>query len=210
VGAPIDAATSPSQILVLDYRGLITAAQIIETPPVHFSAFSGKMIALGIGRRWCPWILSANSCDRVERNDGTAQVFLGNGAGTGKIYELADSYLSDDGAAIDSYYQTYFMPSHVEEQTYQLGSRRKLFAWLSEYVEGSGSLAQTAYVDNAANADNLAAVTLASPATLDAQQLINVLGERVSFRFGTNAAGSWFKMQRFIPAAKPDPWSPVR
>jgi len=37
-----------------------------------------------------------------------------------------------------------------------------------------------------------------------------VLAERVAFQFGTNAAGAWFKMQRFIPSLMPDPWAIVR
>ena len=39
---------------------------------------------------------------------------------------------------------------------------------------------------------------------------INLLGERVAFLFGTNAAGAWFRMERFIPSLLPDPWAPVR
>jgi hypothetical protein len=37
-----------------------------------------------------------------------------------------------------------------------------------------------------------------------------LLGERVAFQVGTNAAGAWFKLERFIPSLLPDPWAPVR
>jgi len=39
---------------------------------------------------------------------------------------------------------------------------------------------------------------------------INVLGERVAFQVSTNQAGAWFKLQRFTPSVRPDPWAPVR
>ena len=39
------------------------------------------------------------------------------GAGNGKIYQLSDTQFSDDGAAINSYYTTYFFLSHDLEQT---------------------------------------------------------------------------------------------
>jgi hypothetical protein len=31
-----------------------------------------------------------------------------------------------------------------------------------------------------------------------------------AFRVGTNAAGTWFKLERFIPSLLPDPLAPVR
>jgi hypothetical protein len=32
----------------------------------------------------------------------------------------------------------------------------------------------------------------------------------VAFQVGTNQAGAWFKVQRFTPSVKVDPWAPVR
>ncbi len=37
-----------------------------------------------------------------------------------------------------------------------------------------------------------------------------MLGERVAFQVGTNQPGAWFRLSRFVPSLKPDPWSPVR
>ena len=111
-GVPTGAATSPNLILVLDYRSLSSAGEIESLGSVLFSTLSGKLYAVGRSRKWCPWTIAANSCTLAERSDGTAQVFLGNGAGNGKIYQLSDSQFSDDGAAINSYYTTYFFLSH--------------------------------------------------------------------------------------------------
>ncbi len=170
-------------------------------------------------RKWCPWNISANSCALVERADGTAQVFLGNGAGNGspgpltingKIYQLCDTQFSDDGAAIHSYYTTYFFLSNDQEQALQLRSHRKLFAYLAMYAEGAGNLNLSAFVVNEAYPTALAPLPLSSPAAKDLELPINLLGERVAFQVGTNAAGAWFKLERFVPSLLPDPWAPVR
>src|SRR5580700_3701788 len=209
-GVPTGAATSPNLILVLDYRSLSSAGEIESLGSVLFSTLSGKLYAVGRSRKWCPWTIAANSCTLAERSDGTAQVFLGNGAGNGKIYQLSDTQFSDDGAAINSYYTTYFFLSHDLEQTYQVRSHRKLFAYLTMYAEGAGNLNLSAFVDNEAYPTALTPLPLSSPGSKDLELPINLLGERVAFQVGTNSPGAWFKLERFIPSLLPDPWAPVR
>jgi hypothetical protein len=51
---------------------------------------------------------------------------------------------------------------------------------------------------------------LSSPAVKDLELPINVLAERVAFQVGTSQAGAWFKLQRFNPSVRTDPWAPVR
>jgi hypothetical protein len=216
VGAPLGTATSPNKILVLDYRGLASADEIASVAPVHFSTFTGKLFAVGKARKWSPWTIAANSCALVERSDGTAQVFFGNGvpagasSGNGKIYQLSDAQLSDDGAAIASYYTTYFVPGLDMEQALQLGAHRKLFTYLTAYVEGAGTLDLTAYVESVGFSVTQQPWSLSNPATEDLELPINLLGERVAFRVGTSAPGAWFRLQKFVPVLRPDPWAPVR
>jgi hypothetical protein len=151
VGAPFNGALTPNKILALDYRGLISASQIIETPPVHFSAYSGKILSLGLGRKWSPWTISANcawfEAPNEELGVGQAGMFFGNSAGNGKIYNLQNSQLSDDGVAIPSYYQTYYFPSQIQEPMLKLRTHRKLFSYLTGFIEGSGSLSLSAFLD---------------------------------------------------------------
>jgi hypothetical protein len=213
-GVPIGTATSPNRIFVLDYRSLTDASEIGALGSVLFSTLSGKLYAVGRSRKWCPWNITSNSCALAERSDGTSQIFLGNGrvsgAGNGKIYQLSDAQFSDDGAAINSYYTTYFFLSHDLEQAYQVRSHRKLFAYLSVYAEGAGNLNLSAFVDNEAYPTALAPLPLSSPAPKDLELPINLLGERIAFQIGTNAQGAWFRLERFIPSLLPDPWAPVR
>jgi hypothetical protein len=218
-GVPTGTATSPNLILVLDYRSLSSAGEIESLGSILFSTMSGKLYAVGRSRKWCPWNITANSCALAERSDGTAQVFLGNGAGNGspgpltmngKIYQLSDTQFSDDGAAINSYYTTYFFLSHDLEQTYQVRAHRKLFSYLAIYAEGAGNLNLSAFIDNEAYPTALTPLPLSSPAPKDLELPINLLGERVAFQVGTNSPGAWFKLERFIPSLLPDPWAPVR
>jgi hypothetical protein len=209
IGVPYAAATSPTKVLLFDFR---TADQEspASLPPYHVSSFSGKLFAIAKGRKWAPWAITANSGALVERADGTAHTLLGNGAGNGKIYDLLDSQLSDDGTAINSYYLTYFVPSVMLEQQMHLASHVKLFTYLTLYVEGSGTLSMIAYGPGQIRSYTLPTFALSSPPGLDQAYPINIGEERTAFKFGTNAAGSWFRMNRLIASVKQHPTIPLR
>jgi hypothetical protein len=210
VGAPIAPATQPNRVLVLDYRGLHTADEIASMASTHSSGATGRIVAGGRARKWAPWRITANAAALVERADGTARVFLGNGAANGKIYDLSDAQFSDDGAAISSYYTTCFFPSVDDEGSLGVGAHRKLFSYLTCYAEGAGNLSLTAFPVSQGFPTVLVPLPLSSPAARDLELPINVLGERVAFQVGTSQAGAWFRLSRFVPSLKPDPWSPVR
>ena len=210
VGVPIAPATQPNRILVLDYRGLHTADEIASMASTHSSASTGRILAGGRARKWAPWRITAHSAALAERADGTARFFLGNGASNGKIYDLSDAQLSDDGAAISGYYTTCFFPSVDDEAALQVGAHRKLFSYLTCYAEGAGNLSLTAFPVSQGFPTALVPLPLSSPAARDLELPINVLGERVAFQVGTSQAGAWFRLSRLVPSLKPDPWSPVR
>ena len=216
VGVPLGTATSPNKILVLDYRDLDDAEEIAARPPINVTS-SGRKTATDKTRKWAPWTIAANSCALIERANGTAVVALGGGTpgvggggATGKIYQLSDTQLSDDGAAIPSYYTTHFFPERAVEQALSLGAHRKLFSYLTLFVEGAGNLSLTSFTDSSRAAQAQQPLALSSPALKDLELPINVLGERVAFQVSTNQPGAWFRLQKFTPSVRPDPWSPVR
>ena len=91
--------------------------------------------------------MSINAAAIVERADGAAHLFMGNGAGTGKIYDLLDpqqpgsgGVYNDDGAGIPWSYSTYYVPGHQDEQALHLGAHRKLFGYLTGLIEGAGQM----------------------------------------------------------------------
>src|SRR6266478_6641688 len=216
VGVPMGAATSPNKILMLDYRDLDSAEDIAARPPVNIT-LTGRKTATDKTRKWSPWTIAANSCSLIDRNDGTSLVAMGGGipgvgggGATGKVYQLNAAQLSDDGAAIPSYYTTHYFPERSVEQTLNLGAHRELFSYLTMFVEGAGSLALTSFTNSPSVLQAQQALPLSSPAVKDLELPINVLGERVAFQVRTNQSGAWFRLQKFTPSLRVDPWSPVR
>jgi hypothetical protein len=211
VGVPLGiGATQPNRILMMDYREIPTATQIAAGAPVQFSTLTKKVFALGTARAWSPWLVAAQTAALIERPDGTAQMFLGNAAGNGKIYQFSDAQLSDDGTAINSYYTSAFLLPADLEATLQVRSHRKLFAYLTANVEGAGLLSLVAFLNNEAFPQTLQPLAMSNPAPKDLELPISVTSERVSFQWGTNSVGAWFRMRRLVPSLTQDPWAPVR
>lgn len=216
IGAPLGSATSPNTILMLDYRDLDDAADIASRPPINIT-FTGRKTATDKTRKWSPWSIAANACALLERQDGTAIMTIGGGspgvgggASTGKIYKLSDTQLSDDGTAIPSYYTTHYFPERAVEQALSLGAHRKLFSYLTMFVEGAGNLSLKTFVDTPGAPQAQQPLPLSFPATKDLELPINILGERVAFQVSTNQSGAWFRLQKFTPSVRVDPWAPVR
>jgi hypothetical protein len=216
VGAPLGSATSPNKILMLDYRDLDNADLIASRPPINIT-YSGRKTATDKTRKWSPWTIAANTCALIERNDGTAAVVLGGGVpgvggggATGRVYQLSDVQLSDNGAAIPSYYTTHYFPERAVEQALNLGAHRKLFSYLTLFVEGAGNLSLTSFIDSPSAPQSQQPLPLSSPSAKDLELPINVLGERVAFQVSTNQPGAWFRLQKFTPSVRVDPWAPVR
>jgi len=217
IGAPFGSATSPNKILMLDYRDLDDASDIAGRPPINIT-YTGRKTATDKTRKWSPWTVAANSCAQLERNDGTAVVAFGSGTPapggsstpSGKIYQLNDAQFSDDGVLIPSYYTTHYFPERAVEQSLNLGAHRKLFSYLTLYVEGAGNLSLTAYLDSPSVPQAQQTLPLSSPSTKDLELPINLIAERVAFQVATSQPGAWFRLQKFTPSVRVDPWSPVR
>jgi hypothetical protein len=151
VGVPTGAATLPNQIFYFDYRGLDTATDIASYHSVRYSSYSGKILAIGDARKWSVWNIPSGSCGLIERPDGTQHTFIGNDQNNGLIWDLLDEAdfpdgtgFSDDGAGIPWTYSTYYTPGHIDEQQLQLGAGRKLYGYLTGFVEGKGVMSITA------------------------------------------------------------------
>jgi hypothetical protein len=216
VGAPVGSATSPNTVFMLDYHDLDDADDIETRPPVNIT-YTGRKAATDMARKWSLWSIAANSCALIERPNGTAVAAfgggtpgVGGGGATGKVYQLSATQFSDDGTAIQSSYTTHFFPERAVEQSLQLGAHRKLFSYLTMFVEGAGNLSLTSYVDTQSAPQAQQPLPLSNPGVKDLELPINILGERVAFQVSTNQPGAWFRLQKFCPSLRPDPWAPVR
>lgn len=210
VAAPVNGATTPNIVFMLDYRWLEGPQDIANGSMVTYSAFTGKMLAHGRGRRWAIWNIAANSMCFAERIDGTAQPFFGNGVENGKIYQQFDCSVqpTDDGVKINDQYQTYAVPSHLEEQGLQLGSHRKLFGYLKFRIIGSGNT-NLALVTSQRTTTLRAYAASTSPAG-DGERPLNIHGERFFITISSGGTGTWRQLEKLVACVKKDAAIPVR
>jgi hypothetical protein len=209
IGAPINGATSPNVVFMMDYQWLESAEDIASSPLVGYSSFTGKMLAHGRGRRWAIWNITANSMCFAEREDGSAQPFFG-GVGNGTVFWQRDISIngSDNGAIVNSQYQSYATPSAVEEQQYQLRAHRKLLGYLKWRAWGSGTL--NIAISTALRSTLLRGYPLSTNPTGDGERPVNVHGERFFITVYTNAVNSYFQLEKLIPCMKKDSSALVR
>jgi hypothetical protein len=191
-------------VFMMDYRWLDSAEDIAANPMVAYSAFTGKMLAHGRGRRWALWSITANSMCFAERVNGTSQAFFGNGSANGLLYQQLDcaTQPSDNGATIPWAYQTYAVPSHQEEQMYQLRSHRKLAGYLKFRAWGVGTL--NLAISTAQRSTILRGYVLSLSPVGDGERPLNLHGERFFINYSNSGLGSWAQIEKTILCVKKD------
>lgn len=223
VGLPIDTATAPNAIYVLDYREMDTAAEIASKSPIHIS-FTGKMICSDLSRKWTRWSLSAN-CGVIMTIPGVGVQFsigAGNGQTPGTNPGFADCYwfdpkkfTDDDYGMIVPYYTTYFFVNHELEQSIQVGAHRKLFKRYALFVTGFGFITVQPYGDSLANPwPATPSLLMSSNPLYDQGDGLNVIAERCAFKLSSSPLSgqtdNWFTMGKFIVTMMQEPVAPIR
>lgn len=130
--------TQPNVVLMCNYEGCPTAAELEMSAPVHVTMF-GSVKALDLRRKWSvqqiPSPFSAIVTDGVY---GFDTMFIGNGTSSGKIYRLLTSaqQMSDDGSPVQPLYTTSGLPGSEKALTLGLGNGQKYaFKWMAN-LEG--------------------------------------------------------------------------
>lgn len=209
-GVPMGNATKPNLVWMIDYKELQTSTAIADSGPIHTS-YSGKVISWEPGRKTSPWNMQINCAAMVRRQDDTDHLWMGSGAGTGKVYEPVDGQYSDDGAPINSFYVTYMLPSQtLAQQDPRMGLGRMLFSFLKLFVSGNGTLNITALPLTITNTGPSYTLPLSTASNEDMESPIRVAGERCAFQVGTNAVGSWWSMGKFTLRLRRHPMSVFR
>jgi hypothetical protein len=199
----------------MSYRELDSAEQIAFSPPYRV-AFSGKLIATDNTRKWSPWYRPMAGAARMYREAGelTPIFFSGNGSvlspghsgsGFGNVYYLDPaSYTDDDYGQIASFYITCALPTREQEIALQLGSARKLLAYLTAYVSAVGFVTITPYCGNLSNPWPL--ICTRQPGlgpNFDLEWTGScVLAQRAFFKIQPSPNGgtdNYFKVSRFVP-----------
>jgi hypothetical protein len=204
------APTSPNVCLLCNYQGLDTAAELFAGPGVHTTMF-GSLAAVDMKRKWSIWQIPSPYADFIYRPDGVdLPLFILNGIGSSKVYQLLTSQLSDDGVAISSDYCCYGFVNAVKAATLPIfGMHRKQYSVFQVCAEGAGSMGVTFRPDilNAKYPVTIpTGIALTSPSQQDYFRPINVTGNRMFVEFSTDAVGSWMHIDKVLLTGKASPW----
>ena len=196
--------TSPNVILILDYKGLNDITELANSPQMHTTMF-GTLMSVDMRRKWTIWQIISPYADFITRQDGISQpLFLCNGKSTGKIYQLLQTQLSDDGATINSLYTTYaFVDSAKQQQNPLLGPQRKTYSYLQMEVLGGGNLTVALLENNIIPATpffikTLPPIALVANPPDDYERSINASGNRLFVQYSTNAVNAYFDLRKMM------------
>jgi hypothetical protein len=209
---PTTTPTTPNVILEMNYKQLNTASAVADNVIIHRS-YSGKMIASDLTRKWSIWTIQAPCAAFVQRQDGSTPLFLGNSEETGKIYELVDGLMQDDGSPIDQIYATAgFVPTETGQGT-QIGVTRFVFEYMLLLINGSGSLTITVCpntLDSPYSHTLLPNMVLPASTNGDVELPVNEEGSRLFVIFETNALQASFALARVVMYMNTSGWSSLR
>lgn len=211
VGVPLDTNTEVSAVFVMSYRDLDTGTQIGNAPAIKIG-FTGRMIATDVSRKWTTWNIFAGCGQILARPVPTLCV----GGDTGQIYYFDPAKFSDDDyGQIFSSWTSYFFVNHDQEMQLGVGSHVKLFTYLTAAISGLGSIIVIPLPDSLQNAwPPTPEYKLPPYNTQDMECPLNVVGERVAFKFAviptTGNTDAFFNLQKLVVTLRLNPFYPVR
>ena len=207
------APTSPNVILMLNYQALSTFEELVNSPEMHTTMF-GTLAVQDMKRKWAIWNIATPYMGFILQSDYIDQpLYICNGIGSSKIYQLNPEQLSDDGVAIYSSYTTYGFVNAAKAVTMPIfGMHNKRYTVLQVNTNGAG-IENFKIYPNTLNArypySVPVGITLSDPAQNDYFRSINVAGNRIFIEVSTNAVGSYFNLCKLLVTGKQDQWSPI-
>jgi hypothetical protein len=214
--------TSPNIILMCNYTGCPTGAEMAEMAEVHVTMF-GDLKALDMRRKWSLWQVPCPVAEPVLRADGFSNpLFLCNGNASGKIYQFipgaadGSGQNTDDGAPINWSYCTYPFVKAKQGQAIQgLGALRKIWYYLTVTMEGIGKVAGKLYSNSlGALPRNTYTIplpfTLSSPQQYDHERVLEIGGQRLFVEFTSVGSGGYAEVGPILLDGEMDKVSPHR
>ena len=205
------APTTPNVILMLNYQGLGSFEELMNSISVHATMF-GTLAAPDMRRKWSIWNIATPYMGFIIRADYLdAPLFVCNGIASSKIYEFDDNSHNDDGAVIFGLYTTYGHVNAAKAVTMPIfGMHTKRYTVLQANIQGEGT-AQVRLLPNDLGARYPYIVPggmkLTNPANDDLFKPINAKGQRIFLEFSTNTLDQWFSLSKTLLTGKADPWS---
>ena len=206
--------TTPNVMLVCNYLGLETAAELFNSPGVHSTMF-GTLADVDLRRKWSIWQIPSPYADFITQQSKTdALLYICNGIASSKIYELNPEQLSDDGVAIHDRYCCYGFVNAAKAVTEPIfGKHAKRYNWMQFAAEGAGQLGVTVYPNTLLAKYPYTVpgrITLYEPTLSDFGRPLNIgPTQRVFVEFSTNAVDSWMDVSKLIMTGFADPHSPI-
>lgn len=205
------------EMLVLDYRELNSGSALANSPPVHASAYSGKLIATDVVRKWSIWNIP-NAFGALCYFDSISppRMNLCVLGATSTFWLDPAKYTDDTGNVVAPYWISYFFCTHDQEQQFQLGAARKAFFFMTMFVSGIGNITVTPLRVVVSNPDAANAFTLplSQNPTFDLERNMNVLASRCAFKFSSTPlpgqTDNQFSLSHFSVSVKIDPNAPLR
>ena len=214
--------TSPNIILMCNYTGCPTGAEMADGSEVHVTMF-GDLKALDMRRKWSLWQIPCPVAEFVPRTDGfTTPIFLCNGNASGKIYQLlpgaadGSGQNTDDGAAINWSYTTCgFVKGKAGQQVQGLGALRKIAYYFTATMEGIGQVAGKLYANSlGALGRNTFTIplpfTLSSPQQNDQERTLEFGAQRIFVEFSSIGSGGYAEIGPVTLDMEADKNSPHR
>lgn len=211
---------SPNVILMCNFTGCPTAAELADSSPVHTTMF-GDLKALDMRRKWSLWSIVSPVAEFITRQDGVTQtLFLCNGTNTSKIYQLIDGdpvsgQNTDDGVAINWLYTTYgFTKAKQGQQVPGLGALRKVWYYFAATMEGVGQVARKFYSNTLGalpqNIYTAPPASLSYPAQNDQEAVLEIGGQRLFIEFSSVGTGGYAEIGPVMLDGEMDKNSPHR
>ena len=154
----------------------------------------------------------------MQPDGESTPIYIANGIGSSKIYELKQDQLSDDGVAINSTYCSYGFCNASKAATIPVfGYHAKRYTVFQCAITGTQTDTTSAGRATIRMLPNTltpkypytipVGIPLVDPVMDDYFRPINVKGNRMFVEVSTNAVGSAFNLSKMLITGKADPWS---
>jgi len=200
--------TTPNVILMWNYQGLDDFQEIVNGKTMHTTMF-GTLVSTDMRMKMSIWQIPTAYIGLITQPDLLTQAVTICGLPPGKLYQMSDAQLSDDGVAISSLYSTFgFVSAAKAKENPLLGFHRKRFSLLQTLISGSGPCQVQVFPNYILNPKTLVTnpsvwtvpggINLQEQPPDDIIRPLNSVGNRVYVVFSTNAVGATFNLSKLI------------
>ena len=207
---------SPNVILMCNYQGIDTGAELKTSPQMHTTMF-GSLNAIDMRRKWSIWQIAspyANICQGATDE----KLFICNGSGNSQIYYLDENAVTDAGNVIDSLYTTAGLPNLSKRaQIPGLGNNVVRFGYMYAALQSGGNVAVRLIPNRLLfpEPEGYTAwkipggLTPGNPALYDAEASLNFAASRSYVEFRENNGFGW-SLSNLTLLARKDAWNASR